>query len=244
MKLLIDVGNTKIQALLTEAPFEVYLDTSVRTSKDALESLVHKIKLGLKSAPLKSIHIASVVPDINSDLESFLFENFQLPVHYLNFKNQKVLDIKIKDPHSLGADRIAASLGGLQVVPNSDLIIIDMGTATTIEVVTKNKEYLGGYILAGLNLMNEALASKTAQLPKVEVKKPLVKIGVDTHSCLQAGLYYGHLMQFKGLINLIEEEYPKKEFKIIGTGGLSLLYKKEKIFDHHEPYLIFKGLCN
>ena len=120
---------------------------------------------------------------------------------------------------------------------------MDFGTATTIEVLTKEKEYLGGAIVPGLKIAMQALEERTARLPKVEIIKAVQACGRTTIESIQSGLYYGHV----GLIREITEAIIKENFKgerplVIGTGGFSSLFSDSGLFDEIIPDLVLDGI--
>ena len=139
-----------------------------------------------------------------------------------------ILDIKIlyDNPKELGA-----STGSL--MQNRDMqnikipiIIVDLGTATTFDVVSEEGEFLGGVIAPGIGISIEALAGKTALLPKINLEMPSTAIGKNTLSCMQSGCYFGFLGQIEEIIRRIKAELPK-EPKVIATGGLANIIAKE-----------------
>ena len=126
--------------------------------------------------------------------------------------------------------------------PHKNLILVDLGTATTFCAVSHEKEYLGGVIIAGLKLSMESLEAKTAKLPSVEIVQRENILGQSTVESLQSGLYYGHLGAMREIINRLSAECFKGEKPyIIGTGGFSSLFEREKIFDLIAPDLVLKG---
>jgi type III pantothenate kinase len=127
--------------------------------------------------------------------------------------------------------------------PDRDLIIIDFGTATTIEVVSKDKEYLGGAILPGLKISMQALEKNTSRLPSVEIVKPSSSIGKTTTESIQSGLYYGVIGSLKELKhNISEEQFCDSDTLVIGTGGFASLFSKAGLFDEERPNLVLEGL--
>jgi type III pantothenate kinase len=142
----------------------------------------------------------------------------------------------------VGVDCIANSIVAASLYPNKNLILVDLGTATTFCAVTKERDYLGGSIIAGLKLNMESLEAKTAKLPSVEIVSRSEVLGLSTVESLQSGLYYGHLGAMREIITRINSEAFKGENAfVIGTGGFSTLFEKEKIFDVIIPDLVLKG---
>ena len=153
------------------------------------------------------------------------------------------LKIKYRNPLEVGADRIANSIAATHAYPNQNLVIVDLGTATTFCAITSDKDYLGGAIIPGLRISMEALESRTAKLPSVEILKPDYACGRSTIESIQSGLYYSHLGAMKELIDRYQKEIfqGKKPF-VIGTGGFSRLFQGTGIFDAELPDLVLYGL--
>jgi type III pantothenate kinase len=129
------------------------------------------------------------------------------------------LKVNIDNPKELGPDRIANSVAGYKIA-ESDVIIVDLGTATTFDVVNSKKEYLGGSIAPGIKISLDALTSKTASLKSVELDLPKKVIGKNTYEAIQSGLIYGHASMIDSMIEKLLQELGTKP-KIILTGGLS-----------------------
>jgi type III pantothenate kinase len=153
------------------------------------------------------------------------------------------LTIKYPNPAEIGADRLVNAVAAKSLYGN-DLIVIDMGTATTFCVLI-NGEYIGGVIAPGLNLSMEALTRNTAQLPSVTFAKPdSGAIGDSTVHAIQSGFFYGWAGILKGIIDEIRKSLPDKKLKVISTGGFSTLLQQEfsELFDEVDSLLTLKGL--
>ena len=129
------------------------------------------------------------------------------------------LKVNIDNPKELGPDRIANSVAGYKIA-ESDVVIVDLGTATTFDVVNAKKEYLGGAIAPGIKISLDALTSKTASLKSVELDLPKKVVGKNTYEAIQSGLIYGHASMIDAMIEKLLQELGTKP-KIILTGGLS-----------------------
>ncbi|MBC7397834.1 MAG: type III pantothenate kinase, partial [Bdellovibrionales bacterium] len=155
------------------------------------------------------------------------------------------LKIKYRNPLEVGADRIANSIAAIQLYPGRDVVIVDLGTATTFCAVTRDKDYLGGAIIPGLRISMEALESRTAKLPSVEIVRPEVACGRSTIESIQSGLYYSHLGAMRELIGRYQKELFNDERPfVIGTGGFSRLFQGMDIFDAEIPDLVLYGLLS
>lgn len=140
-------------------------------------------------------------------------------------------------------DPVTGAIGAVALHPGKNLVIIDMGTATTIDCVTKNSEYLGGAILSGLRISMEALATGTAKLPSVEISKPDHVCGTSTIEAIQSGLFYGNAGALKEFIYLYEKNVFKGEKPyVLGTGGFSRIFEQYNLFNEISPELILLGV--
>lgn len=248
MILALDVGNTQIYGGVFEK--EKMLLSFRRNSKQGASS--DEIGIFLRTvlrendidpSKVKQIAICSVVPDVIYSLRGACKKYFDINPFILQAGVKTGLKIKYRNPVEVGADRIANSIAATQLYPNKNLILVDLGTATTFCAVSKDKDYLGGSIVAGLRLSMESLEAKTSKLPSVEIVPMSEALGRSTIESLQSGLYYGHI----GTIKEISERISKEAFDgdkpfIIGTGGFSNLFEKEKVFDVIVPDLVLKGL--
>src|SRR5690606_35406012 len=127
--------------------------------------------------------------------------------------------------------------------PKKNIIVIDFGTATTLCAITNKQEYLGGVILAGLKISMEALETRTAKLPKVEIVETDEVLGRSTVESIQIGLFHGHYASCKYLTDELKSKYFKGEdVLVIGTGGFASMFDKTKLFDKIEPDLVLLGL--
>ena len=124
-----------------------------------------------------------------------------------------------------------------------NLIVVDFGTATTVCAINRDREFLGGNILPGLRLSMDALEANTAQLPSVEIKPVRSSIGRSTVESIQSGLYWSHVGMVKELTGRITAEvFADDPPVVIGTGGFSHLFDRERLFDEVVPDLILTGL--
>jgi type III pantothenate kinase len=249
MILSLDVGNTQIYGGLFESGQDKMLMSFRRNSKHGSSSDEIGVFLrmvirenGFDPARIKQIVLCSVVPEVIYSLKGACQKYFNITPFILQAGVKTGLRIKYRNPLEVGADRIANSIAAASLYPNKNLILVDLGTATTFCAVTKDRDYLGGSIIAGLKLNMESLEAKTAKLPSVEIVSRSEVLGLSTVESLQSGLYYGHLGAMREIITRINNEAFKGEGSfVIGTGGFSTLFEKEKIFDVIIPDLVLKG---
>ena len=163
--------------------------------------------------------ICSVVPQATNSFSEAIHKYLSLEPIIVGPGIKTGLKVNIDNPKELGPDRIANSVAGY-LITNSDTVVIDLGTATTFDVVSKNKEYLGGSIAPGIKISLDALTSKTASLKSVELDTPNKVIGKNTYEAIQSGLIMGHASMIDSMVEKIILEIDIKP-KIILTGGLS-----------------------
>lgn len=199
---------------------------------------------GIDPGDIKDFAICSVVPDLIYPLHQSAIKYFGLEPFLIQTGIKTGLNIRYKNPGEVGADRIANAIAAVNMFPDKNLILADLGTATTFCAVSRAKEYLGGIILPGLNISMEALARETAKLPRVEIVKPKEAVGKTTVEGIQSGLYYGHYFAIKGIVGEIKAGYFKEgETLVIGTGGISRIFEDAGIFDHIVPDLVLNGIA-
>ncbi|MEE1212407.1 MAG: type III pantothenate kinase [Treponema sp.] len=248
MILTLDVGNTQITGGLFEDDklvLQFRRTTAVGNSSDEIGLFLRSVirENGFHWQKIDRIGICSVVPSINYSISSALSKYFNQEALFIQAGIKTGLKLKYSNPREIGADRIAGAIGAVSLHPDKDLIIIDMGTATTIDCVTKDREYLGGAILSGLKISVEALANGTAKLPSVEISKPGHICGTNTVEAIQSGLYYGNAGALKEFCRLYQKNIFKDEKPfIIGTGGFARIFEEYSLFDEVSPELVLLGV--
>jgi type III pantothenate kinase len=249
MILALDVGNTQIYAGLFTTDHKMVAsfrkNSKTSSSSDEVGIFLRTAirENGFNPENVQQIAICTVVPDVLYSIRGACKKYFNLSPFVLQAGVKTGLKIKYRNPLEVGADRIANSIASSQLYTDKNLIIVDLGTATTFCAVSKEKEYLGGTIIAGLKISMEALESRTAKLPAVEIEEKYEALGRSTVESIQSGLYYGHLGQIKEISQRLETEcFPNDPPFVIGTGGFSHLFEKEKVFNRIIPDLVLKGL--
>ena len=246
MILAVDIGNTNIVIGCIEEE-KVYFVERVSTdiSKTELEYVVQfKTLLELYRIKMEEITgciIASVVPPLNNIVKNAMEKLLRITPMIVGPGLKTGLNILMDNPAQVGADLIVNAVAGLKYY-GAPIIIIDMGTATTISVVDKNKNYVGGMILPGVKVSLESLVNRTSQLPRISLEAPKKMIGKNTVDCMKGGIIMGQAASMDGLIERICEElgYPAQ---VVATGGLAgsvIPYCKKEIICDNE--LTLKGL--
>lgn len=248
MLLCLDVGNTHIlggvfagEKLIARFRYA----TPMLGTSDQFGTFLNSIMQVKKINPydVKSVAVSSVVPGCDYTLRHTILNYFSADYFVLRSDTQNLLHIHYKNPNDVGADRIANAVGAIHHHSGKNLIIIDMGTATTLCAVNKTNDYLGGAILPGMRLGMESLKTSTAKLMEVNIEAPAQVIGLTTHESIQSGLFYGQLGALRELISGFKNEaFGNEETLIIGTGGFSQLYKDKHLFDVILPDLVLDGL--
>lgn len=247
MILTLDVGNSQIFGgvfIGDELKFRFRKTSKAGSSSDEIGIFLRSVlrENDLDPSMIEKIAVCTVVPDVLHSIKNACKKYFGMNPFILEPGVKTGLKINYRNPVEVGADRIANAIAATQLHPKKDLIVIDLGTATTFCAITKNKEYLGGSIIAGLRLNMEALETNTAKLPSVEIISPKEALGRSTVESIQSGLFYGHLGQMKEISHRITKECFESKPYIIGTGGFSSLFEKSKVFDEIQPDLVLKGL--
>jgi type III pantothenate kinase len=249
MILAIDIGNTTTSFGVFErkrlaATFSIATQPW-RTSDEVtlqLKALAKSKRLHLTHA--KQIILCSVVPRMSSVLTQALKKLKAVPICIVGQDVQVPLKNRYKYPEQVGQDRLVGAYAAwCEFAANSrDCIVADFGTAITIDVVSKKGEYLGGIIAPGLEISLDALAMKTALLPKVELREPPELLGRDTANSIRSGILYGCAALCDGLVNQLKRRYAPKAV-VIATGGASaLIAKHAQTIDHLRPHLVLEGL--
>ena len=248
MILTLDVGNNQIfGGIFSEGVLEFRFrkTTDSALSSDELGLFLRSVlrENGRDPSCVEQIALCSVVPELIYSLRNCGRKYFGIDPFVLQVGVKTGLRIRYRNPIEVGPDRIANAIGAMHRHPDSNLIIIDFGTATTFDVVTGSRDYLGGIIMAGMRIAMEALERETARLPTVEIVPTTTLIGRSTVESIQSGLYFGTQAVVRTLTNAIRDQaFNGEPAVVIGTGGLSRLFENEKMFDVFLPDLVLIGL--
>ena len=185
--------------------------------------------------------LSSVVPSVTNTFQRAVQKYLNVSVTVVEPGMKTGLSIVINNPAQLGSDLVVGAVAGIQEY-SLPLIIIDMGTATTVGIVDENHTFLGGMIIPGVQTSLSALSSRASQLPVINIEKPKNMIGRNTLECMQSGILYGTAAMIDGIIERITATFGK-EFTIVTTGGMA-----KNIVPHCQHNIIldnflqFKGL--
>ncbi len=224
MLLAIDIGNTNITlGVFGENLVASWrLSTSPTATKDEYGTKILDLfhYATLQRTKIKGVAVASVVPALTPVFQEITKTYFDLDAFIIDEKIKNVLPNLYENPKEVGADRIVNAQAALEKA-GAPCIVVDFGTATTFDCITRERKYGGGIIVPGPNLAAESLSLHTAKLPRVAFLKPSGLIGKNTVESIQSGLYYGYVELVDGLCQRLKRELGSS-CKIIATGGLAL----------------------
>jgi len=241
--LVVDVGNTNI-VLGIYRNEELVRSWRLATARDRTadeygiltKQLVHGFNDELEGAI-----VGSVVPPLNSVIATMIQQYFHVDALFVEPGVKTGIAIHVDNPQEVGADRIINCVAAHERY-GGPTIIVDFGTATTFDVVTKDAEYIGGAIAPGLNISAEALFARAARLTRVDIKRPASVIGTNTIVNMQSGIYFGYLSLVDGILARMKRELPEVK-KVVATGGLATLFESDsEHIDEIDPDLTLKGL--
>ena len=209
-----------------------------------LVELLRLVGLDIRGDELKKhlsgIAVSSSVPSATSALREMAQRWFPVPTVVIEPGIRTGMPILYDNPKEVGADRIANAVAAIDLF-QPPLIVVDLGTATTFDVISPAGEYLGGAITPGIEISTDALFAAAAALRRVELVEPRHVIGRSTVESIQSGVIYGYVGLVDGLCRRIMDELGQSV--VIATGGLaSLIRPLSEVIDHHEPWLTLYGL--
>ncbi len=245
MFLAIDIGNTEITLGVFEGEelqATWHVSTEIhRTVDEYAALLLNLMPRALTTFDIKGVAICSVVPPLVATFE-------ELCQHYLHLSPLMIgagvktgVRIRMDNPREVGTDRIANAAAAHHLY-GGPVIIADLGTATTFDVVSKEGDYMGGAIAPGIGIATEALFMKAAMLPRVEMVRPKKVIGTNTIAAMQSGIVFGYIALIEGLIARIQKELGEPA-RVVATGGFAEAIAKEtEIINVVNPNLTLIGL--
>ena len=230
MLLAIDIGNTNIA-------IGVFEGEKLRTTRRMATNIHHMADeyatfllnilnhQGFSSSDIKAIAMCSVVPPLIATFVDLSQRYFHITPLLVGAGVKTGVRIRMDNPREVGADRIADAAAAHHLY-GGPVIVVDIGTATTFGIISKEGDYIGGVIATGIATGAEALVTKTAQLPRVELTRPKRVIGTNTVAAIQSGIIFGYVGLVEGMVGRIRDELGENAI-VVATGGYAELIAKE-----------------
>ena len=246
MLLTIDIGNTNVTFGVFEgehikATWRV--STAIHRMPDEYANLMLSLmeRQGVKAAQIDDVVICSVVPPLLLIFEEVCKRYLKKTPLVVEAGVKTGVRIDMDNPREVGPDRIVNAVAAHHLY-GGPVIVIDMGTATTMDVVAKGGKYIGGAIAPGIAIATEALFTRTAVLPRIELSLPKKAIGRNTVAAMQSGIVFGYIGLIEGLITRIQAELDEKA-KVVAVGGFAtLMARATDLIDEINPDLTLIGL--
>jgi type III pantothenate kinase len=246
MLLAIDIGNTNLTIGLYEGE-ELAWHWRLATDHDRMPDEYGLQLLGLLNhasyhvSDLKGIALASVVPQLIGRVTRACREYLKQEPLVVDAGVKTGIRIRYDDPKAVGADRVCDAVAVMKLY-GGPACVVDFGTATTFNAITKDGDYLGGAITVGVNLAAEALYTHAAKLPHMDLQRPPSVIGRNTIHAMQSGLLFGYASMVEGMVTRFRSELGS-DMKVIATGGLAEIIAKEtSVIQIIAPWLTLDGL--
>jgi type III pantothenate kinase len=240
--LVVDVGNTNIVLGIYDGDTLTHswrLATARERTADEYGVLAQQLTAGI-AKPDGAI-VSSVVPPLNGAIEFMIRKYFDVEPLFVEAGVKTGIAVAVDNPLEVGADRIVNSVAGYEK-HGGPLIIVDFGTATTFDVVTKDGKYVGGVIAPGINISAEALFARASRLPRADIRRPPTVVGTNTVVNMQSGLFFGYLGLVDGILARMKREVPGVK-KVIATGGLAAMIASDSEYiEEVDPDLTLRGL--
>ncbi len=248
MILCLDIGNTHIYAGVFDGN-----DIVLRfryPSQTALTSDLFGIFLrdvfrenNLDVSAVSDVVCCSVVPMLDYSIRAACIKYLDITPLLLAPGVKTGLSLQVKNPQTLGADRIATAVAALAFYPQRNVIVVDFGTATTVCAVSQQKCYLGGAIFPGIRTSMQAICQRAAKLSEVTIVDSPVALGKTTEGNIQSGIYYSQLGGVQSLVAQYQAQcFAEQPALVLATGGFAQLFLEENYFDAIIPDLVFHGL--
>lgn len=241
--LVVDVGNTNI-VLGVYANDELLHSWRLSTARDRTADeygILARELIGASARQLEGTIVSSVVPPVNHTIAEMVRKYFGHEALFVEPGIKTGLSIHIQNPLEVGADRIVNAVAAFDRFGGPS-VVVDFGTATTFDVVSAEATYEGGIIAPGLDIAAEALFSRAARLPRVDIRKPAHLIGTSTVGSMQSGIYYGYAGLVDGILTRMKRELTGLK-RIVATGGYAaLMAEVSQHIDEVDEELTLKGL--
>jgi len=246
MLLVIDIGNTDTTlGVFEDVKLRAtwHMATNVHRMADEYAALLLNLlrHQNLDTPDITAVAMCSVVPPLITTYENLFQRYFHLSPLVVGAGVKTGVSIRIDNPREVGADRIVNTAAAHHLY-DGPIIVTDLGTATTFDIVSREGCYQGGVIAPGINTAAETLFMQAAMLPRVELTRPKHTIGTSTVTAMQSGIIFGYVALIEGMVARIQQELEEKA-SVVATGGWSTLIAKETVaFDVVNPNLTLIGL--
>jgi len=246
MLLAIDIGNTDTTlGVFEDVKLRAtwHMATNIHRMADEYAAILLNLlrHQNLDTPDITAVTMCSVVPPLITTYEDLFQRYFHLSPLVVGAGVKTGVSILIDNPREVGADRIVNAAAAHHLY-GGPIIVTDLGTATTFDIVSREGCYQGGVIAPGINTAAETLFMKAAMLPRVELTHPKHTIGTSTVTAMQSGIIFGYVALIEGMIARIQQELGEKA-RVVATGGWSTLMAKETaVFDVVNPDLTLIGL--
>ncbi len=246
MLLAVDIGNTNVTLGVFEgeelrATWRIATDINQMADEYAVLLLNLLRHQGLDASDIKEAALCSVVPPLLGTFDELFQRYFHISPLVVEPGIKTGVRIRMDNPREVGADRIVNAAAAHHLYSGS-VIIVDLGTATTFDTISKEGDYLGGAIAPGIVISAEALFARTAALRRVELVRPKSAIGTNTITAMQSGIVFGYVGLIEGIVARIQEELGEKAL-VVATGGYAgLIARETAVIDRVDPDLTLIGL--
>ena len=247
MLITVDAGNTNITLCVFKEK-KVYatfrMTTQMARTSDEYGVLIAEMlgRKGISPKDIEAVIISSVVPKIMYSLTNGIYKYIGLHPIVIEAGTKTGIKIQRANPREVGTDRIVDAVGAYELY-GGPCIVIDFGTATTYDLITKDGTFAAGVTSPGIRICAKALWNDTAKLPEIEIKKPESILGKDTITSMQAGIVYGYIGQTEYIIDNMKKESGLLNAKVIATGGLGrIIYENKDRIDIYDKELTLQGM--
>jgi type III pantothenate kinase len=246
MLLAIDIGNTSIKFGLfdgDELKTTWSLATAIHRTSDeyGVQVLVLMERQNFQPSNITGVALCSVVPPLTSILVDMCQRHLGIQPLIVESGVKTGTRVRVDNPREVGTDRVVGAVAA-HYLYETPVIIIDLGTATTFDVVSREGDYLGGAIAPGIRVAMEALFTRTAMLPRIEMTRPKQVIGRNTVSAMQSGIIFGYISLIEGMVQRIERELGDKAM-VVATGGYAYyIAGQTSVIDMVNSDLVLTGL--
>ncbi len=246
MLLAFDIGNTNVKAGVFEGDkllANFNLATHVNQMPDEYAVFILNLlrQRGIEPADIKEGAISCVVPPLTTTFTDLFQKYFEIKPLVVGPGIKTGIRIRYENPRELGGDRISNAAGALSLY-QPPIIVVALGTATAFDTISKEGDYLGGAVAPGIAIAAEALYTRTAALPRIELVRPKQAIGGNTPAAMQSGIIFGYAGLIDGIVERIQKELGKKAM-VVATGGYAdILAKETKSINEVNPNLTLIGI--